>query len=100
MSAKQNMLIQPSLHHGRGVVSADEALPVRAISTYDLQEAVANGWEDFKAKPSHLVMLAVIYPLAGVFLAQLTVSYDVFPLLFPLMAGFALIGPLAALIMK
>lgn len=76
---------------------ADEALPVRPVDTHDLRDAVARGFDDFKAKPSHLVVLAVIYPLAGVFLAQLTVSYDIFPLLFPLMAGFALIGPFAAL---
>jgi uncharacterized membrane protein len=97
MSAKQNVFIQSSYQQGRADAASGAALPVRPIGTDDLRDAVARGWADFKAKPSHLVVLAVIYPLAGVFLAQLTVSYDIFPLLFPLMAGFALIGPFAAL---
>ena len=42
------------------------------------------------AQPSHLVFIAVIYPIAGILLAQLTVSYNIFPLLFPLLSGFAL----------
>jgi uncharacterized membrane protein len=49
------------------------------------------------AQPSHLVFIAVIYPIAGILLAQLTVSYNIFPLLFPLLSGFALIGPFAAI---
>ncbi|MGO4612412.1 hypothetical protein AB4142_39345, partial [Variovorax sp. 2RAF20] len=63
----------------------------------DLREALRRGWEDFMAQPSHLVFIAVIYPIAGILLAQLTVSYNIFPLLFPLLSGFALIGPFAAI---
>lgn len=76
----------------------DPALPrVRTITTADLSDALRRGWEDFKAKPSHLVFLALIYPIAGVLLGQLTVSYNILPLLFPLVAGFALLGPFAAI---
>lgn len=70
---------------------------VRTITTRDLREALQRGWEDFLAQPSHLVFIAVIYPIAGILLAQLTVSYNIFPLLFPLLSGFALIGPFAAI---
>lgn len=70
---------------------------VRTITTHDLTEALRRGWEDFLAQPSHLVFIAVIYPIAGILLAQLTVSYNIFPLLFPLLSGFALIGPFAAI---
>lgn len=70
---------------------------IRTITTQDLRDALQGGWEDFKAKPSHLVFLALIYPVAGVLLGQLTVSYDIIPLLFPLIAGFALLGPFAAI---
>ncbi|AMJ60630.1 DUF2189 domain-containing protein [Bosea sp. PAMC 26642] len=76
----------------------DAALPrIRTITTQDLRDALRRGWEDFKAKPSHLVFIALIYPVAGVLLAQLTVSYNIFPLLFPLLGGFALLGPFAAI---
>ncbi len=70
---------------------------IRTITTRDLLEALRRGWEDFLAQPSHLVFIAVIYPVAGILLAQLTVSYNIFPLLFPLLSGFALIGPFAAI---
>lgn len=69
---------------------------IRTITTHDLVDALKAGWEDFKAKPSHLVFIAIIYPICGALLAQLTVSYNVIPLLFPLVAGFALLGPFAA----
>lgn len=76
---------------------ADEPPRVRTITTAALKDALGRGWEDFKAQPSHLVFVALIYPIAGILLAQLTVSYNIFPLLFPLLGGFALLGPFAAI---
>src|SRR6478752_3002532 len=70
---------------------------IKTITTMDLREALRRGWEDFMAQPSHLVFIALIYPIAGILLAQLTVSYNIFPLLFPLLSGFALLGPFAAI---
>jgi uncharacterized membrane protein len=70
---------------------------IRTITTDDLRDALLRGWEDFRAQPSHLAFIALIYPVAGVLLAQLTVSYNIFPLLFPLLGGFALLGPFAAI---
>ncbi|PZN92361.1 MAG: hypothetical protein DCF30_23265 [Hyphomicrobiales bacterium] len=74
------------------------ALPrIHTITTRDLRDVLARGWEDFKAQPSHLAFVALIYPIVGVLLAHLTVSYNIFPLLFPLLGGFALLGPFAAI---
>lgn len=70
---------------------------IRTIAPRDLIDSLRRGWEDFKEQPSHLVFIALIYPVAGVLLAQLTVTYNIFPLLFPLLSGFALIGPFAAI---
>ena len=70
---------------------------IRQIEIADLREALWQGWQDFRAQPSHLAFVALIYPIAGILLAQLTVSYNIFPLLFPLAAGFALLGPFAAI---
>ncbi len=47
--------------------------------------------------PSHAVFLCLIYPIVGLILARLTFGYDVLSLLFPLAAGFTLIGPFAAM---
>ena len=69
---------------------------IRIIGPADLKEALAKGLDDFKAMPSHLILLVIIYPLVGLVLARMTFGYDVLPLLFPLVSGFALVGPLAA----
>ena len=72
-------------------------LAVRTVSFADLKEALAKGVEDFSAMPSHATFLCIIYPVAGLVLGRLAIGYDVLPLLFPLMAGFALVGPFAAI---
>src|SRR5580692_612924 len=70
---------------------------IRRITLADLHTALRLGWEDFKAVPSHAVILCVIYPVLGLVLARTVMGYSVLPLLFPLAAGFALLGPFAAL---
>jgi uncharacterized membrane protein len=70
---------------------------VRRIGLADLKYALARGFADFSAMPTHAVFLCLIYPIVGVLLAQLTLGYEVLPLLFPLASGFALIGPFAAI---
>ena len=70
---------------------------IQTIRLSDLQQALRQGWEDFKAVPSHAIFLCMIYPVLGLALARAVLGYSVLPLLFPLAAGFALIGPFAAL---
>lgn len=70
---------------------------IREISTADLFEILAKGVADFNEKPSHLMFLALVYPIMAFVLARLSFGYDVLPLLFPLAAGFALLGPVAAI---
>lgn len=70
---------------------------VRKIGVADLKDALRRGLDDFLAMPSHAAFLCLIYPVVGLLLARLAFGADVLPLLFPLAAGFALIGPLAAL---
>ena len=70
---------------------------IRTIGLSDLRRALQLGWEDFKAVPSHAIILCVIYPVLGLVLARAVFGYAVLPLLFPIAAGFALVGPFAAL---
>jgi uncharacterized membrane protein len=70
---------------------------VRTIGLADLKDALSKGLDDFRAMPTHVIFLSVIYPIVGVALGAATFGYDVIPLLFPLAAGFALIGPIAAI---
>lgn len=70
---------------------------VRKITPADLKEALAKGFDDFWAMPSHLVFIGLIYPVIGACLAALTFSNNALPLLYPLVSGFALVGPFAAI---
>jgi uncharacterized membrane protein len=66
---------------------------VRKIGPSDIKDALVKGIADFLARSSHLVFLGLIYPLAGIWL----VIGSSPPLIFPLLSGFALIGPFAAI---
>src|SRR5262249_33377143 len=71
---------------------------VRRISTSDLYYALARGYDDLAAFPSYGVFLCVIYPLLGILLIGLTSgTLSLLPLAFPIAAGFALVGPVAAI---
>jgi uncharacterized membrane protein len=69
---------------------------VNAITPRDLGDALARGLADFRAMPTHVIFLSLIYPIAGLAIARWTVGHDILPMLYPLLAGFALIGPFAA----
>jgi uncharacterized membrane protein len=74
------------------------ALPVvRSISPADLRDVLVRGLADFRAMPTHVIFLSLIYPIAGLAIARWTAGHDIVPLLYPLIAGFALIGPFAAI---
>ncbi len=78
--------------------SAEAAMPaVRRIAPSDLFVALARGVDDFMAMPSHAVFLCVVYPLLGLVLIATMMGYAMLPLAFPIAAGFALVGPLAAI---
>ena len=72
---------------------------VRRISTSDLYYALARGYDDFAAFPSYAVFLCVIYPLLGILLIGLASgnALGLLPLAVPIAAGFALVGPIAAI---
>jgi len=70
---------------------------VRAIGLTDLRDAVAKGIEDFNAVPTHAVFLGIIYAVLGIILFRLAFGYDVLPLVYPMLAGFILLGPCAAI---
>ncbi|HEY5048707.1 MAG TPA: DUF2189 domain-containing protein [Rhizomicrobium sp.] len=76
--------------------AAVELPTVRKIGLSDLREALARGIDDFGAFPSHAIFLCVLYPIAGILLGGLALRTNVLPLVFPLVTGFALIGPFAA----
>jgi uncharacterized membrane protein len=72
-------------------------LEIRRITPTDVVRSLAQGLDDFVAMPSHAIFLCVIYPLIGLWLISLVSGYSILPLAFPVAAGFALIGPFAAI---
>jgi uncharacterized membrane protein len=81
-----------------GTAGATHSLPrVRAITPRDLVDVLAKGFEDFWAMPTHVIFLSLIYPIAGIIIAGVTLGYDLLPLFYPMAAGFALVGPFAAI---
>jgi uncharacterized membrane protein len=78
--------------------STGAAVPVvRRLAPSDLFHSLARGVDDFVAMPSHAIFLCVIYPLLGILLVSMTLGNSLLPLAFPIAAGFALVGPLAAI---
>jgi uncharacterized membrane protein len=76
--------------------SRDAAMPpVRRIKAADLRDVLVRGLEDFGAYRTDVIFVCLIYPVVGIMLTWLTFGYQMLPLLFPLAAGFALVGPVA-----
>jgi uncharacterized membrane protein len=70
---------------------------VREIGAADIRIALTLGWHDFVANPTHVIFLCAVYPVVGLLLGRAVSGGDLVPLLFPLVAGFTLLGPLAGL---
>lgn len=70
---------------------------VRRITVSDLGDALRKGLDDFWAMPTHLFFLCLIYPAVGLLLGTFTFRLNAIPLFYPFVAGFALIGPFAAI---
>ena len=70
---------------------------VHKIGMADLRDALARGLADFNAMPTHLAFLCLIYPIVALVAGRTAAGYEVLPLVFPLLAGYTLIGPLVAI---
>ncbi len=85
-----------------GSVKPDARLPQTAmpapnrIAIGDLRAALREGFADFLAFRSDVIFLCIIYPCAGLALWRFASGYNLVHLVFPLAAGFALVGPLFA----
>ena len=77
--------------------SARSGLPeIRRIGFGDLRAALSEGLSDFAAIPTQLVFLCILYPIIGLVAARSAGDETLLPLLFPLVAGLSLMGPLLA----
>jgi uncharacterized membrane protein len=69
----------------------------RKLSTQDLRQALRKGWDDLAAMRSDVLFACMLYPAMGAVLLGLASQGNLTHLLFPVLSGFALVGPVAAL---
>ncbi len=70
---------------------------VRRIHAADIGDALARGVKDFAACRTDVIVLCLIYPVAGLFISRMAAEHGWVALIFPLVSGFALVGPLFGL---
>lgn len=83
------------VHAGYGAVDRT-AVRIRRVTTGDVVASLREGLSDFLVQPSHLFFLCLVYPVMGMVIWVWTSGRDAIPLVFPLVSGFALVGPIAA----
>jgi len=69
---------------------------IKKIGIADLLDALSKGLADFNAMPTHLFFLAIIYPVVTFAIAAFYGDLDLLSFVFPLLAGYTLLGPLVA----
>lgn len=70
---------------------------IREITVDDITAAVRAGADDFRAMPVLGMTIGAVYAFGGLVIVALAYAYGMVVLAFPLLAGFALIGPFAAM---
>ena len=70
---------------------------VNKISTTDIWWSLLLGWKDFLQQPSHYFFAITLYPFMGFVLYFWASDQNTIQLLFPMLTGFALLGPFVAL---
>ncbi|QEW18433.1 putative integral membrane protein [Marinibacterium anthonyi] len=69
---------------------------VRVLTRDDIVFALRAGWEDMQALRADALCLVAIYPLIGLTLIAMSFQAGLIPMIVPLIAGFALLGPVAS----
>ncbi len=80
----------------RDVQVTSSEIVIRKIGVNYLWQALKEGFDDFKAKPSHIPFLIVIYPLFALLLTLFLVGDNLLLLAFPMVVGFTFLGPVVS----
>ncbi|HEU0146776.1 MAG TPA: DUF2189 domain-containing protein, partial [Bradyrhizobium sp.] len=70
---------------------------VRRITAADIVEALTQGLRDFQAMPIYGLSFGFIYVVGGISIVLCFTAFGMVYLVYPLAAGFALIGPFVAI---
>jgi uncharacterized membrane protein len=77
--------------------TASPASSIRVITFRDLLDSLRAGLSDFAAAPAYGLFFGLFYALGGVALIGLAVYLEKYVVVLPLIMGFALVGPFAAI---
>src|SRR5690348_2037163 len=69
---------------------------IRHIVLSDITDALAAGVSDFRAYPAYGLFFGAFYALGGLVILGSTLWWDLLYLVYPLAAGFTLLGPFVA----
>lgn len=83
--------------HGDEEIASTHIPQIATIESEEVWDALRLGWQDMQAHRTDVLFLCITYPIAGMILTHMAFNYDLVPLLFPVVSGFALIGPVAAI---
>ena len=78
------------------VDTAAPEIPVRTLSSSDLNLSLREGWKDFLSMRGDLIFVGLLYPLIGAVAAAMAFGYNFLQLFFPITAGISLLGPIVA----
>src|SRR5439155_24708856 len=85
-----------AIHAAPAADPAAHEIPIRTLSSRDLNLSLREGWNDFLSMRGDLLFLGLLYPLIGIVAALVTSGYNLLQLFFPIAAGISLLGPLVA----
>ena len=85
-----------AIHAGSVRDSAAPTIPVRTLTTRDLNLSLREGWNDFLSMRGDLIFVGLLYPLIGVVTAAVALGSNFLQLFFPIAAGISLLGPIVA----
>lgn len=88
-----------NLSHGAQELGGIDTRPieVRDLTLADLGRVLRKGAVDFAEMRTDVLFIVLIYPIIGLLLIYFAINRELLPLLFPVIAGFALLGPVAAI---
>jgi uncharacterized membrane protein len=72
---------------------------VREIGVADVAEALVQGFRDFRSAPLYGLAIGALYAIGGILIVLSVTALGLSYLAYPLAAGFALIGPFAAVVL-
>ncbi len=85
-----------AIHAAPAADSAAREIPVRTLSSRDLNLSLREGWKDFLSMRGDLIFVGLLYPLIGAVTAAVALGSNFLQLFFPIAAGISLLGPIVA----